>query len=391
MARASSTLQSLYKSTMNILTVNVGSSSVRLAIYDSNGKQLSQLHHHGSEHNAIQLLEDFLRSAKLDMIAAVGHRIVHGGERFAKSIIIDDVVEQAIADLSVLAPLHNPPALAWIRLCRERFGSSTPQVAVFDTAFYAELPVVARTYAIPHELTEKHGLRRFGFHGIAHRAMWQHWVDGRARRGDESKHQGRVISLQLGSGCSITAIRDGHAIDTSMGYSPLEGLVMATRPGDIDAGLVLHLQRNLGYSVDQLEHLFNEQAGLLGISALSDDLRELLSATTQQAQLAVELYCYRVRKYIGAYLAALQGADAILIGGGVGEHLPRIRANILHGMEWAGIEIDEVNNDASIGVAARIDAAASKLAIHVIPVDESYVVLKELVAVLNLDLTVEKN
>jgi acetate kinase len=360
---------------MHSLIVNVGSSSVRLALYDSNGERLTHAHFKNNKQAATDLLSNFLRDVDVASITAIAHRIVHGGERFTQSCVIDADVEQAIADLSSLAPLHNLPALTWIRACRERFGMAVPQVAVFDTAFYNHLPAVARSYAIPHELATKYGLRRFGFHGIAHRAMWQQWTQSRVS-------SGRVISLQLGSGCSITAIRDGRPVDTSMGFSPLEGLMMATRPGDLDAGVLLHLQRAMGCSLDQLEHLLNERCGLLGVSGSSADLSELLTMATPQSELAVELYCYRARKFVGAYLAAMGGADAVLFGGGVGEHLPTVRAKILHDMHWAGIVIDADKNAAAVGVAARIDATNSKLEVHVAPVDEEQVLMTEAQSVL---------
>lgn len=205
-----------------------------------------------------------------------------------------------------------------------------PQVAVFDTAFYAGLPQVAATYALPRSLCAEYGLRRFGFHGLAHDALWRRW---RELSGAQQSNS-RVISLQLGAGCSITAMRNGKPLDTSMGFSPLEGLVMATRCGDVDPGLIVFLQRAKGLESAALERLLNRESGLLGVSGLSDDMRALLEAHSETARRAVDLYCYRARKYIGAYLMVLEGADAILFGGGVGENAPEVRARIScrHGM-----------------------------------------------------------
>jgi acetate kinase len=364
---------------MTVLTVNVGSSSVRLAAYDDAGRGVAEAHHAGHELNAAPLLGEFARQPGLAPISAVAHRVVHGGDKLRSSVRISADVEAQIDRLSELAPLHNPPALRWIRACREQFGPAVPQVAVFDTAFFAELPQVARTYGLPRELSERLGLRRYGFHGLAHRYLWQRW---------QSSHlpprRGRAISLQLGSGCSVAAVRDGLPLDTSMGFSPLEGLMMATRAGDLDPGLLLYLQRKEGYSAERLEALLSQDSGLLGVSAQSADMRELLATDAPAAALAIDIFCYRARKYIGAYLAVLGGADAILFGGGVGEHLPVIRARILNGLEWAGIGVDRALNAAAVGREARIEVAGSPVEIAVIPVDESAVLAAEARTVLGL-------
>lgn len=364
---------------MSILTVNVGSSSVRLAAYAADGTLIASMHHDAAGPQAITpMLAAFLRANAIPAVSAVGHRIVHGGARLTAACRVTAAVEAEIAALGPLAPLHNPVELAWIRTCRETFGASVPQVAVFDTAFFAGLPPLARHYALPRELTERLGLRRYGFHGLAHQAMWRRW----STSAGATRTAGRVISLQLGSGCSITAIRDGKAVDTSMGFSPLEGLVMATRSGDVDAGLLLHVQRNDQCSPDQLEKLLDQQSGLLGVSGVSGDLRVLLTSAEPLARLAIDLYCYRARKYLGAYLAVLGGVDAILFGGGVGEHVPEIRRKILEGMEWAGIVMDPALNDAAVGSAARLNGAGSAAEVWVIPVDESAILVAETMVVL---------
>lgn len=365
---------------MTILTVNSGSSSIRLAAFarEADGRCLLASHHSSVEPAwAERVLSEFIEKNGLGDIAAVAHRIVHGGEKLMHPCRIDTGVELEIERLSTLAPLHNPPALAWLRACRTLLGSGVPQVAVFDTAFFAELPVVARTYALPRGLCERHAARRYGFHGIAHAAMWHRWQELRPQIRD----RGRVISLQLGAGCSITAVRAGRAVDTSMGFSPLEGLVMATRSGDVDAGLLLYLQRAEGLSPDRLEKLLNEESGLLGLSGVSGDMRTLLESSEPAARLAVEVYGYRARKYVGAYLAALGGAEAILFGGGVGEHAATVRETILTGMEWCGIALDVEKNRAAAGREACISHAGSAIEVWVIPVDEAAILAQEAMAV----------
>ena len=308
---------------------------------------------------------------------AVAHRVVHGGERLVRPVRVDAPIRTEIERLVELAPQHNPQALAWMRACDELLGPTVSQVAVFDTAFYAELPGVARTYALPRELVAAQGLRRYGFHGLAHRALWQRWQALQPQPGG----RGRVISLQLGGGCSITAVANGRPLDTSMGFSPLEGLVMATRCGDLDLGVVLALLRG-GATPAELETLLNERCGLLGVSGSSGDMRALLASAEPAARLAVDLYCYRARKYIGAYLAVLGGADAILFGGGVGENAPAVRAQILNGLEWAGIAVDAARNAAARGSEGCISPDGSPITAWVIPVDEARVLADEAVTVL---------
>jgi acetate kinase len=363
---------------MSILTVNVGSSSVRLVAYGDQGKVIVS-ERYEAPLDAAELLSRFLRTQSTAAPAAIGHRIVHGGAHLTAACRVDAAVEAEIAELGSLAPLHNPAALAWLRACRAVFGKNIPQVAVFDTAFYADLPAVASSYALPQALTGRLRLRRYGFHGLAHQSMQRQWSALQA----DSGRAARVISLQLGAGCSITAMRDGRAIDTSMGFSPLEGLVMATRSGDVDAGLLLFLVRQSGYSPERLEELLNAQSGLLGVSGLSGDLRVLLPSSDARAQLAVDLYCYRARKYLGAYMAAL-GVDAILFGGGAGEHLPELRQRILAGMSWCEVTIDERLHSTAMGRPTRISKPDSRVQVWVMPVDESVIVLAEVRAVLGL-------
>lgn len=366
---------------MSILTINAGSSSLRLSLFVQTGdglERLAEVCHEGIDGPNVSLLCDFINLVDTTGITLVAHRVVHGGALFTKSCLIDAVAEREIERLIPLAPLHNPPALEWIRLARSLLGEHVPQVAVFDTVFYQSLPQVASTYALPGDLCQLHGIRRYGFHGIAHRAMWQHWRELRSNL----KNGGRIISVQLGSGCSITAIDQGAPIDTSMGFSPLEGLVMATRSGDLDPTVIAYLQRQVGYSVEELEQLLNKESGLLGLSGESSDMRVLLDSDRHDAVLAVNLYCYRVRKYIGAYLTVLGGADAILFGGGVGENSSHVRKQILRGMEWLGVELDPVSNDNAAGKEACISAVASQIEVWAIPVDEALMMALDAVAIM---------
>ncbi len=361
---------------MSILTINAGSSSLRLSLFSPTDESLvlvAQVHHQAVAAHTPSLLVNFITSIDEHEITLLVHRVVHGGTRFTHPTLIDAQVEDEIEQLSVLAPLHNPPALAWIRSARDLLGDQLPQVAVFDTAFYQSLPQVAQTYALPQALCRQYHVRRYGFHGIAHRAMLNHWQAIRPN----IKNGGRVISIQLGSGCSITAINHGVPVETSMGFSPLEGLVMATRCGDIDPTVVAYLQQQLGLSLDEIEPLLNRESGLLGVSGESGDMRVLLASDSPDAALAVDLYCHRVRKYIGAYLAVLGGADAILFGGGVGENSPQVRAKILRDMAWLGIELDGDRNETSQAVEAMISKDKSDIEVWVIPVDEARVMAEQ--------------
>ena len=366
---------------MNVMTVNTGSSSVRLAYFERAGsgqlKELANSHHTFTGHEPETLLREFAQAHEFEGVSLVAHRIVHGGARFTTPIFLDVSSEQEIEHLSPLAPLHNPVALRWIRAARKVWGSNVPQVGVFDTAFYGDLPKVARTYAIPHSLDEKHGLRRYGFHGLAHQAMWRRWSELRPKNAGS----GRLISFQLGAGCSITATENGKPRDTSMGFSPMEGLMMATRSGDVDPGLITFLQRQEGLTTQEIDRLLNEASGLLGVSGISADMRQLLESQDERARLAVSLYSYRARKYLGAYLAVLGGADAIIFGGGVGEHAPSIRARILEGMEWLGILLDPESNLAAVGLESRISAPNSQIEVWVMPVDEAAILAREALTV----------
>lgn len=313
-------------------------------------------------------------------IHAVGHRVVHGGERFTQSVVITDEVLRGIEDCIELAPLHNPTNIKGILAAREVLGSGLPQVAVFDTAFHQTLPEHSYLYALPYQLYRRHRVRRYGFHGTSHR-----YVAYRFRQLRKiPRNQTNVITLHLGNGCSIAAIQAGDSVDTSMGLTPLEGLVMGTRSGDIDPAIVDFIAAKEGLTSREVETLLNKQSGLLGISGLTNDMRELLAEAHEhndrRAHLAIEIFCYRARKYIGAYLAAVGGADAILFTGGIGENSAEIRSKICAGLQWMGIEIDADRNDGyQPGTDGLITKDGSRVAVYVIPTDEELLIARDTV------------
>src|SRR6202051_4504749 len=270
-------------------------------------------------------------------IHAVGHRVVHGGEFFTDSVLITDEVWSGIENCIALAPFHNPTNLRGIRAMRELLGPRIPQVAVFDTAFHHSLAEHAYLYAIPYHLYLRYRIRRYGFHGISHRYMAYRYRTIR----NIPREQTNIISLHLGNGCSAAAIRGGKSVDTSMGMTPLEGLVMGTRSGDLDPAVLGFIAAKEGISIHEVETMLNKQSGLLGISGLTHDMRVLQQQVRQhddrRAKLAIDIFCYRVRKYIGAFLAAMGGAAAIVFTGGIGENSPSVRAHICEGFEWAGL------------------------------------------------------
>jgi acetate kinase len=315
-------------------------------------------------------------------IHAVGHRVVHGGELFKESALIDDRVLKGIEDCIDLAPLHNPNNVKGILAARELFGKGVPQVAVFDTSFHHSIPERACLYAIPYHLYRRHRIRRYGFHGTSHRYVAFRY---RALRG-LTREQTNIITLHLGNGCSAAAIKGGLSIDTSMGVTPLEGLVMGTRSGDLDPAIVGIIAQKEGLSSSEVESLLNTQSGLLGISGLTNDMRELQSELKEhddrRVRLAIEIFCYRGRKYIGSYLAAMGGADAVVFTGGIGENSPDVRARICEGMEWAGLRVDSAKNQETVGRESKISTEDSRLLAYAIPTDEELLIARDTVRVI---------
>jgi acetate kinase len=317
-------------------------------------------------------------------IGAVGHRVVHGGERFTRSTLVDDAVLLGLEDTIDLAPLHNPHNIAGIRAARAALGAAIPQVAVFDTAFHHTLPEHAYLYAIPYQYYRRYKVRRYGFHGTSHRYVAYRYRKLAGRSRDDT----RIVTLHLGNGCSACAIRGGDSIDTSMGFTPLEGLVMGTRSGDLDPAILDFIAGKEGLSLGEVESVLNKQSGLLGISGITPDMRELLAEAAEhddrRARLAIEMFCYRARKYIGGYLAAMGGADAIVFTGGIGENAPGIRARIVAGLEWAGLVLDEGINQQTVGRAeGRVSRPDSRIEAWVIPTDEELLIARDAHRVVN--------
>jgi acetate kinase len=306
---------------------------------------------------------------------AVGHRVVHGGAHHTAPTLIDEAALAELDALCEMAPLHNPPAVSAIHAARRAFGAAMPMVAVFDTAFHHTMPAAAATYAIPWELACKYDIRRYGFHGLAH----QYGVARYAELVGKRPADVTAVTLHLGNGCSAAAIRDGQSVDTSMGFTPLEGLVMGSRCGDIDPALVSYLARREDVQAAEVETWLNKRSGLLGISGLSNDMRRLLEArdADPRARLAVEVFCHRARKYLGAYLAVLGGAEAVIFSGGIGENAAAAREEICRGMEWCGIVLDAGANATASAEDRCISSTASTLQVWVVRTDEEAVIARE--------------
>src|SRR6478609_137777 len=311
-------------------------------------------------------------------LSAVGHRVVHGGQSLVGPTVVDDDVLGEIDDLARLAPLHNPPAAAGIRSARRRYPD-LPQIAVFDTAFFADLPAAAATYALPSEVTAT-GIRRYGAHGISHQYVASAAAAFLGRPvGDVDQ-----IVLHLGNGASASAISGGRPVDTSMGLTPLEGLVMGSRAGDLDPGLLVHLLRHGDLDLDGLEDLLHHGSGLHGMAGRTDfrDILAAMDAGDRQAQTAYDVYVHRLRKYLGAYLAVLSGADVITFTAGVGEHSPQVRASALQGLGTFGVALDEARNTAGDG-ARRISTDSSPTTVLVVPTNEELAIARQVVEVLD--------
>lgn len=316
----------------------------------------------------------------LSDIHAVGHRVVHGAEKFSKSVVIDQSVIDGIEDCIELAPLHNPANLKGIYAARELLGTGVPQVAVFDTSFHTTMPETSYLYAIPYQLYRRHKIRRYGFHGTSHRYVAYRYRQLVGKKREETN----IITLHLGNGCSACAIRGGDSVDTSMGLTPLEGLVMGTRSGDLDPSIIEFLAHKEGMSLPEIDALLNKQSGLLGVSGLTNDMRELLDEEREhqdrRAKLAIDLFCLRVKKYIGAYLATLGGTDAIVFTGGIGENSPTIRQRICNGLEWFGIELEEaLNQQATNRREMEISRSGSRIRTFVIPTNEELLIARDTV------------
>jgi acetate kinase len=362
---------------MRVLVLNCGSATVKYQVFDPS--QRVPLASGALPAGAVrQAVEEAL--AKAPRIDAAGHRLVHGGERFLAPVRIDGGILAEIESLEQLAPLHNPASVRGIRCAQERLGPQTPQVAVFDTSFHATMPPYAAHYAVPLAWRSAHGVRRYGFHGLSHR-----WVAERyAELAGLPLRQVDLVSLHLGNGCSACAIRGGRSMDTSMGFTPLEGLMMGTRSGDLDPAVVPFLADRMAVPEKEVLRLLNAEAGLLGVSGLSHDVRVLMERQHQDARaaLAIEMFCYRARKYIGAYLAALGGARAIAFTGGIGERSAEIRARICSGLECLGVELDAGANAALAGAEGPVHARGARLEVWVIPANEEWIIARDTVACL---------
>lgn len=395
---------------MKILVLNCGSSSIKYKLFDmTDNKVLAQggiekiglvgsflkltlpsgekkiLEKDIPEHTVgIEFILNTLVSSEygaiktLDEINAVGHRMVHGGEKFSESVILTKEVLDAFAACNDLAPLHNPANLKGVDAI-SRILPNVPQVGVFDTAFHQTMPDYAYMYAVPYELYQKYGVRRYGFHGTSHR-----YVSARVCEYLGIKAEGkRIITCHIGNGGSVTAIKDGKCVDTSMGLTPLEGLVMGTRSGDIDAGAVTFIMEKEGLDAQQISTLLNKKSGVLGVSGVSSDMRELAAASqagNERAILAEKMYFYRIKKYIGAYAAAMGGVDVIVFTGGVGENQSSCRKAVCEGLEFIGVELDQNVNKAIHGDEAVISTEASKVKVCVIPTDEELMIANDTLA-----------
>ena len=383
---------------MKVLVINAGSSSIKYQLFEMPaekvlakgllekiGEETSQLNHFSdskehkiktkaADHSAgMKLILDALVGPQTGVIkdvseiTAVGHRVVHGGEEFTDSVVINDEVIASIEKFADLAPLHNPPNLTGIKAAQKGLPEAL-QVACFDTAFHTSIPKVAYIYGLPYEIYEKYRVRKYGFHGTSHRYVARRCAAIMGR----DKYDVNVITCHLGNGCSITAVKDGKSVDTSMGLTPLEGVVMGTRSGDFDPAILFYLS-DKGYSIDELNDMCNKQSGLLGISGVSNDmrnLREQAEAGNDRAKLAFDIFCYRIRKYIGSYTAVLGRLDALVFTGGIGENVAEVRAQVCRNLEQIGIKIDSAANEATIRREGLISSAQSRVKVYCVPTNE---------------------
>ena len=310
----------------------------------------------------------------MDEISAVGHRVVHGGEKYAQSVLIDNEVMKSLEECVKLAPLHNPPNIIGIKACMELMPN-TPMTAVFDTAFHQTMPEEAYIYALPYEYYTQYGIRKYGFHGTSHKYVSQKVAEVMGKDIESLK----IITCHLGNGSSVTAVKDGVSIDTTMGFTPLEGLAMGTRSGNLDPAIVPFLVKELNISADEASNILNKKSGVLGISGVSSDFRDIQAAAeagNNRAKLALDLFCYRVKQYIGSYAAAMGGVDCIVFTAGVGENSIEMREEICKGLSFLGIEFDSERNKTR-GTIAEISSDNSKVKIYVIPTDEEMMIAKD--------------
>lgn len=384
----------------HILVINCGSSSLKYTFYDTEDDarhvrgQVERIGLEGTRHvhrgSKGEVTHELPKSGFAEAMAAmvealrgepevsvVAHRVVHGGERFTEATLITDDVLTQLDALSPLAPLHNPVNIAGIREMR-RLLPAVPHVAVFDTAFHHTLPSYAYLYGLPYEFYEKHGVRRYGFHGMSHSYVCLRAAQFLGRRTNELE----IVSCHLGNGSSLCAVDHGRSVDTTMGFTPVEGLIMGTRCGDVDAGAITFLERTAGLTVPQVDELINKKSGLLGLSGISSDMREILKAAEAgeaRAMVALKAYCYRIRKYIGAYIAAMGGLDAVVFTGGVGQGSAMVRLLSLQGLDYMGIRLDEQHNRDARGFdeVCRVSTNDSKVTVLVVPTDEERMMARE--------------
>ena len=389
---------------MKILVLNCGSSSIKYALYNMddnsvmasggaervgldgafvkvklpNGEKRQVMHDIPEHTEGVKFIFSLLTDPEIGAIKdlkeidAVGHRMVHGGEKFNKSVVLDDEVLKVFEECSDLAPLHNPANLKGVKAVSELMPG-LPQVGVFDTAFHQTMPKHSYLYAIPYELYKEYGVRRYGFHGTSHRYVSQRVCDFLGVKAADKK----IITCHIGNGGSIAAVDGGKCVDTSMGLTPLEGLMMGTRSGDIDGGAITFLQKKLNLDADGMSNLLNKKSGVLGVSGVSSDMREVDAAAkegNELAKTALDMYNYRIKKYVGAYTAAMGGCDIIVFTAGVGENQSSMREEVCENMEWMGIKLDKEKNNAVHGEEAVISAPDSKITVVVIPTDEELMI-----------------
>ncbi len=312
----------------------------------------------------------------MDEISAVGHRVVHGGEIYTQTTIVTDEVIKTIEDLSELAPVHNPPHALALRACEKVLPKGTPQVAVFDTAFHQTMPEKAFMYALPYECYEKYHVRKYGFHGTSHRFVSQALADAMGKDIKDLK----IVSCHLGNGSSITAVEGGKSIDTTMGFTPLDGVIMGTRCGSVDASAVTYLAKKLGLNANEMSDYMNKKSGFLGVSGVSSDNRDISAAAKEgnhRAELAGEMLRYEIKKYIGSYAAVMNGLDAVLFTGGIGENSDDLRADVCRDMEYLGIKLDDNANNGLHGKLAKISAPDSKVEVWVVPTNEELLIARD--------------